>query len=272
MDKKLLLFDNGKQIKDSVSNKPFIKGEVIVRDADTKHVKFRGFNKVIVSGSAFTASKLFNIKPRVFTPSYNTVLGLDNSVNVPYEGEGIRKEEQVFLFAVGIGGCGEQSSQVFNVDYTKWIQPEELIPFRYQLPSNDLSGHLRDKYFGRKSTDERIAYYFKAFENPPELEQRYTDGTPIDENIYLSERIDEVETYVRLNLKITKEDCRDFFLATTGINTARFDTISILTAYKTEYEGYEYYQDIRPLTKININAESLVDISKAVEIEYLLYF
>lgn len=269
--KKLVINDNKCKINEFLNiNKP-LKGEVIIRDGKSKRVKFRGFNKVIVPGSQFVLSKLFNIKPKVFTPSYNTVLNLDHSVNEPFTGEGIRKSEQVWLFAVGTGGTVDEPTQVKTVDYSKWIQPEELVPFRYQMPTNDLGVYMRDKYFGRKTTEDRIAYYFKAFENPPQMIQQYMDGTPIDENIYLSERKDEIESFVSLELTITKEDCRDFFASTTGLKTSHIDTISLLTAYKTEYEGFIYFQDIRPLTKINIPAEFLSDTSKSLEITYNIY-
>lgn len=271
-DKDLVLFEHNENI-DKIKHENYQVGKVTILDSETKFVKFKGFNKVIVSGSAFTASKHFNIKPKVFTPSYNTVLGLDHTVPDDFEGEGIRKEEQVFLFAVGTSGCGDEPNQVFDVDYTKWIQPEDLVPFRWQNKNNDLGTYMRDKYFGRKTeSDGSVKYYFKAFEAPPEIKQEYADGTPIDENIYLSDRKDEVSTYVELNLKITKDDCRDFFLKTTGIKDARVNAISILTAYKVEYEGFTYYQNIRPLTLIHFPSELLVDISKGIDVIYQIFY
>ena len=247
--------------------------DITIKNSDTGEVIYEKLhNKVIVSGSAFTAAKHFNITPSVFTPSYNTILGLDQSVNEPFTGPGIRREEQVYLFAVGTDGCGEQASQVYDVNYSKWIAPESLVPFRYQLDSNDLGLYLRDKYFGRRIMGNRIAYYFKAFESAPEFKQQYIDGTPIDENVFTSARVDEIESYVELNLKITKEDCRDFFRATTGINDAKVNTISLLTAWKKTIDGVVYFQDIRPLTKLNFPNEALIDDSKGLDIIYHIYY
>lgn len=268
-DKTVVLYDNKRLKEDKISS---LTTDIQIYVEGTDELVFRGKNKVIVGGSAFTAAKHFNLKPDVFTPTYNTVLGLENSVNEPYNGLGIRKEEQVFLFAVGTDGCGDENSQVYNVDYTKWIAPESLVPFRYQLDKNDLGGYMRDKYFGRKVIGNRIAYYFKAFETQPIFKQQYVDGTPIDENIYLSNRIEEVESFVELNLKITKEDCRDFFLATTGINDARVNSISLLTAWAKEIDGNIYYQDIRPLTKLHFPNEALIDTSKGLDIIYHIYY
>ena len=48
-------------------------------------------------------------------------------------------------------------------------------------------------------------------------------------------------------LQVTKEDFRDYFSAVTGINDARINSISLLTAwYTTDASGYKWYQDIIP--------------------------
>lgn len=266
--KNMVIFDDNK----SKSSLSINDTNITVKNADTGEVLFRGKNKVIVSGSAFTASKHFNITPNVFTPSYNTILNLENTNNTPFNGEGIRREEQVYLFAVGVGGCGQEAKDVYPVDYTKWIQPEDLVPFRYQTNTNDIPEYLRDSYYGRKIQGNRIMYYFKTFETEPVFKQQYVDGTPIDENIYFVNRLEEVESFVEINLKITKDDCRDWFLATTGINEAKINTISLLTAWREEIDGHYYYQNIRPLTKFNFPNEHLIDTGKNLEIVYEVYY
>ena len=230
-------------------------------------------NKVILPGSAFTAAKHFkDISIPVKTNTYNTVLGLDNIMTITPSEE--IDENYVYLFAVGIGGCGPEASQKYDVDYTKWIQPEELVPFRYQVYDNDLSDELRSTYFGRKEiiADDRIAYYFKAFDQNPVFKQQYIDGTPIDENVYISDNPLDVESFVELKMSITKRDCRDFFTATTGINDARVNTISLLTAVPKQVDGYVYYQNIRPLTKLNFSNISLIDETVGVDITYQIFY
>lgn len=264
-----LLFDNSKN-KDT--KKIVNKTDIQVFVEGTDELLFRGANKVLVSGSAYTASKHFNLKPNAFTPSYNTVLALDHTVNEPYEGDGIRPDELVYLFALGTDGCGDEARQVYEEQYTEWIRPESLVPFRVQLDSDDLSNSMRNKYFGRKAVDDKVLYYFKAFEGQPEFIQQYIDGTPIDESVYLSNRNDEVESYTEILLKVTKEDCRDYFMATTGINDARINAISLLTAWKKEIDGHIYYQDIRPFSRLNFSNESLIDLSKGIDIVYHIYY
>ena len=177
------------------------------------------------------------------------------------------------MFCCGTQGCGPENSQVYPVDYTGRIAPAgDLVPFRYVLPQNDLTAQERAKYFGRKTLADRYAYYFKAFESDPVLYMRYVDGTPIESTVYESENDSDAETFVEMQLRVTKDDFRDYFRATTSINDARVNSISLLTAWYTEGEGYKWYQDINPLTQLNIPNEALIDLTKGIDITYHIYF
>lgn len=270
LDKQLILFDKSESKDESTITHTHQKTAIEIRDEDTGELIFKGSNKVIIPGSTFTAVRHFNLPGHIeVTPSYNTALQLDNNVSDNPEGLDVSK---CFLFAVGTDGCGLEPSQVYNVDYTKWIMPENLVPFRYVPISLDIDVSLRDSYFGRKTGSEYIAYYFKAFETAPVYRQQYLDGTPIDGNIYTSLKTDEVESFVELRLKVTKEDCRDYFTATTGDNDAKVNTISLLTAWPRIINGHTYYQDIRPLTKLNFPNETLIDKTKGLDITYHIYY
>lgn len=178
---------------------------------------------------------------------------------------------KILLFCIGTDGCGTENSQVFPVDYKMWIKPENLIPFRYPLAVNELSDSLREMYFGRTPIGNRIAYYFKRFDAEPKFVQQFIDGTPIDGNIFDSDKLDPAESYVELILKITKDDAREWFIATTGINDAKVNTVSLCSAYPTIHEGKIYFEDIRPVTKLNFPNEALIDITKGIDIIYHIY-
>ena len=274
MEKKIVLTERNHN-KDEVnlhkSSTAYNRGVVDFIDETTNEIIFQARNKVILPGAAFTARKHFKLDTEEITPSYNDALGLDNTVHETAPSE---DAEKVFLFSVGVDGGGREPSQVYPVNYGKWTAPGDLVPFRYVPETEDLIDDLRDSYFGRKtySAQKRIAYYFKAFDIEPTLHQQFVDGTPIDSNIYDSEKEDEIETYVELILKITKEDCRDFFRATTGPNTARINCIQLLTGWKKTVDGKDYYQDIRPLTKLHFPLESLIDVTKSIKIIYHLYY
>lgn len=271
--KSIVLNDRQKTKDYSIISKTGPRGEVIVRNLVTGEEIYKGLNKVVIAGSAFLASKLFNITPEIMTPSYNEILGLEKSVQETTT-DGVRKGEQVFLFAVGFDGCGKTAKEVKPVKYNSWISPDFLVPFRYQPINNDLTPSERTKYFGRKTieADKRIAYYFKKFENQPTFKQVYLDGTPIDENVYTSDRTDEIESVIELHLIVNQDDCRDYFNQTIGREESRLSSISILTAWAKEVNGITYYQDIRPLTKYHFSTEDLIENTKGLDITYLLYF
>ena len=228
-------------------------------------------NKVIVDGSMFTAMKFFDILPPVNLPTYNTALNLENIVPITSQEQ---LDSLVCLFCVGTSGCGPEASQVYDVDYTKWIKPEDMVPLRYQLADDDLSDDDRELYFGRKEITamNRIAYYFKAFDIDPIFKAQFIDGTPIDEHLYDSDNVIDVEVFVEMKMSITKRDCRDYFIAHSGINDAKVNTISLCVGYPKEYNGHVYYQGLRPLTKLNFPNESLIDQTKGIDIIYDLFF
>lgn len=275
MNKQRIVYDRtALKREDEVQVKKKKGGYVTAINHETGEVIFKQLpNMITTAGSAFAAAKIWNITPDIWTPTYNNYLGLDHTVNEPYPNPGVRAEEKVFLFAVGIDGCGAEASQVYKVDPTKWINRDNLIPFRYVNSNNDLGDEMREKYFGKKTlVNGKTAYYFKAFDTEPIFVQQYSDGTPIGTDIYDNTRKDEVENYIELRMSITKEDCRDFFISTVGIQSAKINSISLLTAWKKVIDGYVYYQDIRPYTKYNFSNEHLIEISKGIDFIYQLYY
>lgn len=269
-------------------------------------------NKTVIAGSALTAMKLFNFDRNVLdnTPTYETMLGgLENGASgttyptaVIKDNSGsivgsIQDETQrkIIGFCVGQGGAGLDISDIFNVKYCDCITADNIIPFRYPLASADDVDETM--YKGKKSItlsdkQNRNAYYFKAFSNTPNLVQNYvsTIGSFSDSvsasSVYTNTAsADKAQSYVELHLKITKDDCREFFITHKGLENAKINQISLVSAWtktvtvsKLDKSGslktdqYEYFQDIRPFSLINIANEILSDRSKSVSILYTLYF
>lgn len=247
--------------------------DIIIKSRATGEILLRGSNKTTIAGADFTAAKHFDFVPSIVTPTYNQVLKLDNYDKFePYGGKGYRPEYKICLFALGTDGCGLEASQIKKVDKSKWISPEALVPFRYPLLAADLNPTLRDTYVGRQVKSDFAIYNFKTFDSKPTYHRQYLDGTPIDENIYISERTDAIECFMELKMSVLKEDCRDFFKKTTGMSTAKINTLSLCYAYPIVIDGYTYYQDIRPATKYNFGNISLIDLSMGVDIIYHIYY
>jgi hypothetical protein len=255
---------------------------------DTGEILWTRHNIMTIVGGAWLARTMFDIQNGQFssevTPTYNNALGLDVNVNTS---AGATNPEKVYLFCVGTDGCGRENSQVFQPRYADWINPiwddtiGGIVPFQYRELDDDLDDNQRTIYFGRKTEDEHIAYYFKAFDSQPVLTQQYTNGDLIDGTVYESAKIREqsVETIVTLNLSITKDDCRDFFIFSDKnltLNDARINTISLCMAWKynkTENgKTYTYYQNIRPVTRLNLPNEPLIDLRKSISIAYSVYY
>ena len=261
---------------------------------ETGEVVFEGRNKVIFPGSEFTAKSHFDLATESVVPSYSDMMNLDQdaiSSNKDIAGA----KQRVYLFSVGTDGCGPESSQKYPVNYTKAMLPMDLVddptlgymvPFKYMNVNNplDKDASFRSKYFGRRietlanDGGQFIAYYFKKFEIEPILIRQYVDGTTItkDTNLYHSTKKDEAQCYVQLKLCITNDDCRDFFTLTSGINRAKWNTISLCTGIPATYTSngitYSYFKDITPFTKLNVGNETLIDTSKQYDIIYQLYY
>lgn len=288
-----------------------VNSKVNIYNDVTGELIFEGHNKTVIAGSALTAMKLFDLDRSCLdnTPTYDTIMSLDNGANgttypttVIKDNDGnvvgsIQDETQrkIIGFCVGQGGAGLDISDVFDVEYASWITPDNLIPFRYPLQNADDVDETM--YKGRKALtladgSKRNAYYFKAFSNTPNLVQNYvsTIGTFSDSvsasTVYESSKsADKAQSYVELHLKITKDDCRDFFIAHKGIENAKINQISLVSAWTKTVEvtkldslgnekkaEYEYFQDIRPFSIINFPNEIISNHEKSLSIIYSLFF
>lgn len=270
-NKNMILFDSDRKREKATigigGNEKGFKTEVIFKDLDGNEI-LRTKNRVLIAGSQTVAMKMFDLPQLVALPTYNTALTLDNDVQ-----KDPANPTKICLFCCGTKGCGRENSQVVPVKYTGRIEPDgDLVPFRYQLPQNDLGSDLRAKYFGRKTTASRIAYYFKGFETDPVPKMRFVDGTVIDSHLYESTNQSDAEMFVEMSLRVSNEDFRDYFRATTGINDAKINSLSLCTAWYKEAGGYKYYQDITPFSQLNIPNEPLIDLTKGIDITYHIYF
>lgn len=270
-------------------------------------------NKTVIAGSALTAMKLFDLDRNVLdnTPTYDTMLGLDvarssytyPTVEIKDDSSGrtigsIQDETQrkIIGFCVGQGGAGIDISDVFDVKYCDCILPDDIIPFQYPLANADSVDEAT--YKGKKSItlhdgSVRVAYYFKRFSNSPNLVQNYvsTIGSFSDsvspDTIYTSRRgeANMAQSYVELHLKITNDDCREFFITHKGLENAKINQISLISAWETTQtvtklnkngnmtsKEYQYFQDIRPFSLINIPNEIISERSKSISCIYTLYF
>ena len=272
--------------------------KITMKDHDTGEILGVYENKILVPGSQATACKVFGMEPTVIFPTYNTELDLENS-RTPYPQTQPFNAPLVCLWAAGRSGAGSTTNEINVVSTIDRIAPDlvagttnlyrDIVPFRYVTPSNDLDIDERDYYFGRKIFDEgmsseHIAYFFKAFDTEPQLHVRYLDGTEVTNAMWRVVSSQAVETYVEMRLSITRQDFRDYFDDVLGWDNANISTISLLMAWydnticeddtlpEEDRIYYRWYQDIIPYSKFNFGQEDLVDLNRAIDFNYQVYF
>lgn len=246
---------------------------VTIQDKRTGEIVFKGKNRTMISGSEFMAYHTFRLNGFTFTtPNYNTQIGLDHTVSGSQNDLGANYLTQVFC--VGTSGCNRESAIWYPVSNKKWIAPSELVPFQYVPYDKDLTPLQRETYFGRKSIASVLyyAYYFKKFDSNPIYKKQYEDGTPWNAAIFEDNSEANAQMSVTTTMTITKDDCRDYFINTTGINDGRFNCLSLCLAWTDVFDGFTYYQDIRPLTRINFPNKFLNDLTSEWLVTYHIYF
>ena len=288
-----ILHDNH-QILDIINGRSGVtKTKITMSDHDTGKILGEFENKILVPGAQSTACKQFGLNPVVNFPTYNTELGLQNSLP-PYPQTQPENSPITCLFCVGRSGATSTPSEVFAVSNTDRIHPglnnvgvlneyNDILPFRYVPKDADINEDLRQVYFGRKIFDnDMIGYFFKAFDTEPQLHIRYLDGTEVTANMYNITSSQQVEVYVEMRLSISKVDFRDYFDQVLGWDRANVSTISLLTAWyvdnipedenAVEKVYYRYYQDVLPFSKYNFGQEPLTDLNRAIDFNYQVYY
>jgi hypothetical protein len=248
-------------------------GHVRIIDKRNGEIVVDDYNKAMLSASEYMALHLFQTEGDSFiTPTYNSQLELDNTQSNSDNDMGLNYI--TCLFCMGTSGCNRGSRIKNEVSNKLWIAPDDMVPFRYQPIGDDLDDSLRSIYNGRKTMDDRgfIAYYFKKFDSDPIVSKLYDDGTPWTSSVYDDQTPLGARVKVGLTATVDEEDGRDWFDNTTGINDGVFNTISLLLAWPSEIDGYTYYQDVRPLTRLNFPDRSLSEIGASWSIKYDLYF
>lgn len=258
-------------IKQPIGHKRGFPAIVTIKNKETGEVLFSGFNKTMIAGGEYMAMEMFDLPHDSFiTPTYNNALNLDNTVNTSNPETTYRTR----LFCIGTSGCNRESAIEYEVNNKQWIKPDELVPFQYVPFNKDLNQTQRNIYFGKKTISnlERYAYYFKKFDSDPVLTRQLQDGTPIDATIYDNDSELPAQVFVTTTLSISKDDCKDYFIDTVGLNEGLFNCISLCMAWTKVIGGYTTYQDIRPCTRINFRNFNFSNLDIGYEITYRIYF
>lgn len=202
--------------------------------------------------------------------------------------------EYVCLFGVGLTGSAVNVLTKPPVDYKEYSIQESLgtedgsqmtgimVPFRFT--ANQLSDTDRIKYFGKTgewtaSNVDNIGYYLKRFENDPIIKNFWkaasdeTESTnEVSQNEYFP-RVNTVnsstiESYTELVLKITPNDIKEWFDATSNIDETRINTIALFTGRYNKLK--DDYENVRLFSKLTFQVNNL-SLTKDFVIIYRIY-
>ena len=247
-------------------------------------------NIILLGGRRFTLEKLFNVQ----IPNKRVTLNSLFHVNESESADAVTfnaplREKSVCLFGVGRGGSTLTFGDV-NVPAEKEFNLYDMVPLRYVSIANDLSDAEKENYYLRVfykngeivsdyANADYIAYYLKRFETKPSLvikigESEYIpnlefDNLPTDWD-ELVERKD-VDMYIQLQLKLTSEDIREFYIATESIENARINELGVYLGYQPEHNLWTDYLGIETFSKLCFNNEPLDDETKELNIIYKFF-
>lgn len=249
-----------------------IKTKIIGLDTLTKEVLFESTNQIVLGGAMFILEKLFNVEAPITVDYLNNIMGIaaENPIEEKYP-----KNTAVCLFGVGIGGCGDSSLSVVDVNFYE-REIFDMVPFR--VTDDELNEEDQKKYwFKRKESDGRTSYFLKTFEQDPVIKVLWKDGdededgSEVSSGVHDTQRTEPIETFIELILKITKKDVREYFEINGNIEEARINSIGLFTGIKQPMsDGSEDYKQVKLFSKLNIPNEMLV-MNKDMTIIYRIY-
>ena len=273
-----------KILKDNINQKDIIKPhrieskqgnirtKIIGLDTLTKEVLFESTNQIVLGGAMFILEKLFNVEAPITVDYLNNIMGIaaENPIEEKYP-----KNTAVCLFGVGIGGCGDSSLSVVDVNFYE-REIFDMVPFR--VTDDELNEEDQTKYwFKRRESDGRTSYFLKTFEQDPVIKVLWKDGdededgAEVSSGVHDTQRTEPIETFVELILKITKKDVREYFEINGNIEEARINSIGLFTGIKQPMsDGSEDYKQVKLFSKLNIPNEMLV-MNKDMTIIYRIY-
>ena len=226
----------------------------------------------MLGGALFILEKLFNVEAPITVDYINNIMGIatENPIEEKYP-----KNTAVCLYGVGIGGCGDSSLSVVNVNFQE-REIFDMVPFR--VTDEELNEVDKEKYwFKRAENDGKTSYFLKTFEQEPVIKvlwkdgEQDEDGSEVSTGVHNTVRTEPIETFVELVLKITKKDVREYFEINGDIDAARINSIGLFTGIKTTLsDGSEDFKQVKLFSKLNIPNEMLI-LQKDMVIIYRIY-
>lgn len=263
-------------------------------------VLYENDNIVPIGGYQFVFDKLFNIgldddttlrvgdlndespQMKIGVPrgeyqsiNYNAECSTINGTTTTNPGINISAMNYVFGFMIGDGGSREDNITAIAPDY-KRRSLYRPIPFRM---SNDGTAIPAGKYFGKRTTansgvgsNSITSYFVKKFDDPkPHIVHMWAansgeSSAVVDDTVFASTSSRPIESFVEINLSVSKDDVRGYFTSTGA--TPRVNEIGLVTGW---YNGVkDDYESIRLFTHFT-RPSIILSEDDSIEAVYRLY-
>jgi len=119
-------------------------------------------------------------------------------------------------------------------------------------------------------------YYLKSFESKAikvlwKDVEGDEDGSEVEPGVHDTTRIEPIESFIELILKITKYDLKEWFELNGNIEQSRFNSVGLCTGIKSLLADGTYdYKQVKLFSKLNIGNE-LLQFAKDLTIIYRVY-
>ena len=261
---------------------------------------YRDENIVPIGGYQFAFNKLFNIgldkestlrvgdlndeapqmKIGVQRSEYKSIyydaeMSISNGSVGVNSGINISAMNFIFGFMIGDGGAREDNMTAIAPDY-KRRSLFRAIPFRM---TDDPSKVPNGKYFGKVDSVKGTgvgttitSYYVKKFDDPaPRIVHSWVTDNPnelsiVDDTVFASTSSNAIESYVEINLSMSKDDAREFFTSSNA--SPRVNEFALVSGwYNSEKDDYESIRMFTHFTRPSITLAQ----DDSIEAIYRLY-
>lgn len=241
-------------------------------------------NTVVIGGAIYILEKLFGIRSALQINDLNSIIGINTDKDPFTTTEAIPKTHTICLWGAGIGGSGDSIGSTRKVNFFEREigskgKSYEMIPFRFT--ESELSAADKEKYWFKKTIENKTAYYLKSFKSTPVIKAYFddgingADGTEVTSEVYNTSMLSNIVVFIELKLQISPEDFVEYFNFLEDSSNARINTIALCTGVKvpinedaTEFD----YSNVLMFSKLhfnNIPLENLTD--EGINFRYRIY-
>lgn len=253
------------------SHRPTFYTEVEARNEFGEVLFTHAHNETVLGGALTVLEKLWGISADLKVNSINNIMGINADATPTLDNTSATSDDIVCLWGIGIGGCGDAFGSRRAVSfYEREIgqngHTDQMIPFRVMdAPFTSTDPNYAKYFMLNHRQDGLYEYYLKAFQTKPYIKVLWRDGTEgedgseVENDVYNTQRTDNIEAFVEMHLQISKKDVQEYFEHLGQPEMARVNSIGLFTARKiTLDDGRIDYVNAKLFSKLNTENNPLV--------------